>query len=128
MSRGDRHLELKTKTARLWEFCPRGKPVSRWRFELFQYRQVLVQLRQGESDREIARSRLMGGRKVSAFREVAAAQGWLAPEAPLPDDATVRAAIGQAHRASSTICAIECYRAQVERWRWGCRHSRSAPA
>ena len=63
---------------------------------MFQYRQVLVRLRQGDSDRDIARSRLMGRRKVAALRELAASQGWLAPEAPLPDDATLSAAIGQA--------------------------------
>ena len=48
---------------------------------MFQYRQVLVRLRQGDSDRDIARSRLMGRPKVAAFRGLAATQGWLAPEA-----------------------------------------------
>jgi hypothetical protein len=44
---------------------------------MFQYRQVLVRLRQGDSDRDIARSRLMGRPKVAAFRGLAATQGWL---------------------------------------------------
>lgn len=83
---------------------------------MFQYRQVLVRLRQGDSDRDIARSRLMGRPKVAALRGLAASQGWLAPDAPLPDDATLSAAIGQARRASSTISTVEPYRAQVERW------------
>lgn len=83
---------------------------------MFQYRQVLVRLRQGDSDRDIARSRLMGRPKVAAFRGLAVTYGWLAPEAPLPDDATLRAAIGQARRARSTISTVEPYRVQVERW------------
>lgn len=83
---------------------------------MFQYRQVLVRLRQGDSDRDIARSRLMGRPKVAAFRALAAAQGWLAPEAVLPDDAAISAAVGQARRARSTISTVEPYRAQVERW------------
>ena len=83
---------------------------------MFQYRQVLVRLRQGDSDRDIARSRLMGRPKVAALRGLAASQGWLVPEAPLPDDATLSAAIGQARRARSTISTVEPYRAQVERW------------
>jgi len=62
---------------------------------MFQYRQVLVRLRQGDSDRDIARARLMGRPKVAAFRALAAAQGWLAPEAALPDDAAIGAAVGQ---------------------------------
>jgi transposase len=83
---------------------------------MFQYRQVLVRLRQGDSDRDIARSRLMGRPKVAAFRALAASHGWLAPEAALPDDATLNAAIGQARRARSTISSVEPHRAQVERW------------
>jgi hypothetical protein len=83
---------------------------------MFQYRQVLVRLRQGDSDRDIARSRLMGRPKVAALRGLATAQGWLAPEAALPDDATLSAAMGQARRARSTISTVEPYRAQVERW------------
>ena len=38
---------------------------------MFQYRQVLVRLRQGDSDREIARSGLMGRPKVALFRALA---------------------------------------------------------
>ena len=83
---------------------------------MFQYRQVLVRLRQGDSDRDIARSRLMGRPKVAAFRALAAGNGWLAPEAALPDDATISAAVGQARRARSTISSVEPHRAQVERW------------
>lgn len=83
---------------------------------MFQYRQVLVRLRQGDSDRDIARSRLMGRPKVAAFRALAAGNGWLAPEAVLPDDATISAAVGQARRARSTISTVEPHRAQVERW------------
>jgi hypothetical protein len=82
-------------------FLPAGEPVSRRRFEMFQYRQVLLRLRQGDSDRDIARSRLMGRPKVAALRGLASGQGWLAPEAALPDDATLSAAVGQARRARS---------------------------
>ncbi len=83
---------------------------------MFQYRQVLVRLRQGDSDRDIARARLMGRPKVATFRALAAAQGWLSAEAPLPDDATIAAAVGQARRARSTISTVEPHRALVERW------------
>jgi hypothetical protein len=42
--------------------------MGRRRIEMFQYRQVLARLRQGDSERDIARSRLMGRRKVAALR------------------------------------------------------------
>jgi hypothetical protein len=53
---------------------------------------------------------------VAVFRVLAAAQGWLDPEAVLPDDATIAALIGRARRARSTISSVEPHRAQVERW------------
>jgi hypothetical protein len=34
--------------------------MSKRRFEMYQYRQILVRMRQGDSDRDIARSGLMG--------------------------------------------------------------------
>ena len=80
------------------------------------YRQVLVRLRQGDTDREIARARLMGRPKAAAFRALAAGRGWLDRATPLPDDATIAAAVGQARRARSTISSVEPYRALVERW------------
>lgn len=80
------------------------------------YRQVLVRLRQGDTDREIARARLMGRPKAAAFRALAAERGWLEPAASLPDDAAIAAAVGRARRARSTISSVEPYRARVERW------------
>ena len=47
---------------------------------MFQYRQVLVRLRQGDTDRDLARSGLMGRRKVGALRALAEERGWLDPE------------------------------------------------
>ena len=54
---------------------------------MFQYRAVLVRLRQGDSDRDIARARLMGRPKVAALRVLADQHGWLIVAAPLPEDA-----------------------------------------
>ena len=83
---------------------------------MFQYRQVLVRLRAGDSERQIARSRLMGREKVSAFRALAARQGWLDAGAPLPDDAAISAALGKARRARSTVSTVEPHRAIVSQW------------
>ena len=38
--------------------------MSRRRFEMYQYRQVLVRMRQGDSDRDIDRTGLMGRKKL----------------------------------------------------------------
>jgi transposase len=90
--------------------------MGRRRIEMFQYRQVLVRLRQGDSERVIARSRLMGRPKAACFRALAARMGWLDPQAPLPSDGEIAAALGNARRARSTISSAEAHRALVERW------------
>jgi transposase len=83
---------------------------------MFQYRAVLVRLRQGESDRDIARARLMGRPKVAALRALAVQHGWLAADAPLPTDSEIAAVLGQARRARSTVSTVEPFRGLVARW------------
>lgn len=83
---------------------------------MFQYRSVLVRLRRGESERELSRARLMGRRKLAQFRELAAARGWLDPQAPLPDDESIVAAMGPAKRPASTISSLEAFRPLVDQW------------
>ena len=77
---------------------PEETAVGRRRFETHQYRAVLVRLRQGDSDRDIARARLMGRNKLARFRALAIAvsQGWLRPETALPEDAAIAAVLGAA--------------------------------
>jgi transposase len=83
---------------------------------MFQYRQVLVRLRQGDSERDIARAGLMGRRKAAAFHAVASAQGWLKRDAPLPEDEAIAAAVGQARRARSSVSSVEPFRQLVAEW------------
>jgi len=42
------------------------------RFEVFEYRQVLVRMRQGDSDRDIVRGGLMGRKKLTTVRRQSA--------------------------------------------------------
>ncbi|MCA3074796.1 MAG: IS21 family transposase [Rhodocyclaceae bacterium] len=83
---------------------------------MFQYRQALARLRAGDTDRELARSGLMGREKVAAFRAIAAEQGWLAPDRALPEEGELAALLGQPRRARSTVSSVEPWRAQVTAW------------
>lgn len=83
---------------------------------MFQYRQVLVRLRQGDTEREIARAGLMGRPKVKELRALAEREGWLAPEAALPEDEAIVRALGAARRARSTISGVEPFRELVRQW------------
>lgn len=80
------------------------------------YRAVLARLREGDSERDIARARLMGRNKLARFRALAQRQGWLDPGTALPDDEAIAAVVGVARRARSTISTVEPYRQIVERF------------
>lgn len=86
------------------------------RFEMFEYRQVLVRLRQGDTDREVARARLMGRRKTAAVREAARQRGWLDADLPLPDDATLAAAFESPPRRTSNVSTLEPHRERIRGW------------
>ena len=60
--------------------------MSNKRFEMYEIRQVLVQMRLGATDREIAQSGLMGREKLSRIRKLADAKGLLDRGRSLPDD------------------------------------------
>lgn len=90
--------------------------MARRRIEMFQYRQVLARLRAGDTDREVSRCGLMGREKVAALRALAAEQGWLEPDHPLPDEAELATLLAPARRAASTVSSVEPWRALVTAW------------
>ncbi|GAB3669877.1 IS21 family transposase [Ramlibacter alkalitolerans] len=80
------------------------------------YRQALLRMRQGDSDREIATARVMGRPKAAQWRQIAADRGWLDPAQPLPEDEAIAEALGAPRRASSTISTLEQHREQIGHW------------
>lgn len=90
--------------------------MSRRKIEMHHYRQALMRMRQGDSDREIAKSRLMGRRTAASLRALAAERGWLTAETALPDDATLADALTTPKRASTTVSSLEPLRGQITAW------------
>ena len=86
------------------------------RYEMYEYRQVLVRMRQGDSDRAIARTKLMGRDKARQVRAVATEKGWLDREVPLPADAELAKELYLAPEASKPS-SLEPYREEVVAWR-----------
>jgi transposase len=62
------------------------------RIEMHHYRQVIHRMRLGQSDRAIAKSKLIGRTKCAAVRALAASKGWL-ENGPLPDDEQLAAVL-----------------------------------
>ena len=56
---------------------------------MYDYRQIIHRIRMGQTDREIARTKIIGRAKCGQIRAMALEKGWLAGESPLPDDAAL---------------------------------------
>ncbi len=85
---------------------------------MYQYRQVLARMRQGDSDRDIARSQLMGRKKLARLRAVANERGWLTPTVPLPDDAVLATLlVRQDGLPRQCVSGLEPWRDQIVAWR-----------
>ncbi|MHB8371076.1 MAG: hypothetical protein ACYDBP_15580 [Leptospirales bacterium] len=69
--------------------------MSNKRFKMHEIRQTLVQMRLGATDREIAKSGLMGREKLSKVRKLADLRGFLNTGSPLPDDSILALVFGQ---------------------------------
>ena len=92
--------------------------MSNRRFDMYHYRQILVRMRLGDSDREIARSKTMGRKKIAQVRELASEHGWLVPDADIPDDPVLATVLGR-NDALPTSClsTLEPWREQIAKWR-----------
>nr|WP_049824366.1 hypothetical protein [Desulfurivibrio alkaliphilus] len=86
------------------------------RFEMFQYRQILTQMRLGQSDRQIAKAKLMGRRKAAQLRALAQQQGWLDPARELPDDAELAKVIKLPAPGESAVPLLLPYQEQLKTW------------
>lgn len=85
---------------------------------MYQYRQVLVRMRRGDSDREIARSKGMGRKKLAQLRVIAAERNWLAADSFIPEDLELSTVLGRKQMLpASCISTLEPWREQITQWR-----------
>lgn len=82
---------------------------------MFEYRQVLAQMRQGATDRSIGRSGLMGRKKAGEVRATAQVMGWLERETPLPDDETL-AEMFTRRPARSSVSPLAVHQELIGGW------------
>jgi len=79
-------------------------------------REVIRRLRAGESERRIARDLRISRLTVHKYRTLAADHDWLTAEQPMPDDATLVAALGPQPRPPRIASSVEPYRELVAQW------------
>lgn len=90
--------------------------MARKKIQMHQYRQALFRMRQGDSDRAIADSKLMGRKTASHLRDLAQKEGWLDKDQHLPEDAEIAQSLGKPKRAQSTISTLEKHRELIVKW------------
>ena len=86
------------------------------RFEMHEYRQILVRMRLGDSDRDIARTGLMGRRKAGEVRQLAQEQGWLDVSQALPDDEGLARVLIRPSARAQTTSQVVPFAADVKKW------------
>ena len=87
------------------------------RFEMHQYRQVIVRMRLGDTDRGIANLGLMGRKKAAEVRSLAQRHGWLDLDQPLPEEEVLAQALSSSRTRPQTPSQVLPHREDVEQWR-----------
>ena len=84
---------------------------------MYHYRQVLVRMRQGESDRQIAATHLMGRRAAGKLRKQASELGWLDAAHSLPPNEELVAVLQQPKSEHTREqSSLHRYREVIARW------------
>jgi transposase len=86
------------------------------RIHMNHLRELIYRLRAGESQRRIAKDLRMSRATVSKYQAWAEAQGYLEVNQPLPDDATLAAALGESPKLPRAESSVEPYREIVQAW------------
>lgn len=82
---------------------------------MYQYRQILIRLRLGDSMRAIARSKLADRKTVRRVKDIAQAYEWLDPQRELPGDSCLAQVLER--RSTSTKPGLLLpYQKQIEKW------------
>lgn len=87
------------------------------RFEMYEYRQIIARMRQGDTDREIRRLGLCGRTKAGRLREMAAARGWLENTKALPADVELATAFEKpSSPRSSNQSSVAVHADEIRAW------------
>ena len=86
------------------------------RFQVYEIRQVLVQMRGGASDRVVAQSGLVGRKKSAWIRQIAGEKGWLNPANVLPDDPVLALALDPPRERPEVASSVATWEKEILSW------------
>lgn len=90
--------------------------MAKRKFQMHEYRQIIVRMRLGESIRSIVQSRLACRKKVRAVRRIALAQNWLDPSHELPSDAVLANYFQTPNQTPAAESSVTPYQQEIEAW------------
>lgn len=90
--------------------------MAKRKFEMHEYRQIIVRLKLGESIRSIMQARLACRKKVRQVRKVALAQHWLEIANEIPSDEVLAKYFKISALTPATQSTVLPYQEQVESW------------
>ncbi len=83
---------------------------------MHQYRNIIVRMRLGDSDRALAKAGLIGRKKAQQIRGLARERGWLDSSQPLPDDGVLAKALGRPSSPAPSTSLVLPHQAEVTDW------------
>lgn len=86
------------------------------RFAVHEIRNIIVRMRLGESDRQLAKAGLIGRSKAAKIRSLAKEKGWLDKSVALPDNLEVESTVLKPCRKQLSGSLVKPYANQVKKW------------
>ena len=83
---------------------------------MHQYRHIITRMRLGDSDRQIAKAKLMGRNKSAELRKTAEIQGWLSSKSHLPDDEELAKVLKRKADHPTQSSSVKPFSKEVEDW------------
>jgi transposase len=90
--------------------------MAKRKFEMYEYRQIIVRLRLGESIRSIVQAKLACRGKVRSIRKIALEQHWLDKQHEIPTDETLAKIFKPETLTPATQSTVLQYQKQIEDW------------
>ena len=89
--------------------------MAKRKFEMYEYRQIIVRLRSGESIRSIVKSKVACRQKVRQVRQIALRENWLATQNELPTD-EILALFIKPMEPKANHSTVRDHHALIEEW------------
>src|SRR3990167_1258656 len=90
--------------------------MAKRRIDMYEYHQIIVQLRMGVSIRGIAKAGLASRAKAKQIFDIATEQGWLDARTDMPSDIWLASFFNLAPASLSTQPSVLPYQKQIEEW------------